>query len=150
MSMKTLLDRRLLVLWLGLAFIGCTLLLSEVGCGQVLNSPTYISATPALEESRPVPLSNLGFNFNQPNQGWGIEVLNDNDKAGPIGTALTSFGTGHVPPAEKLAPAKAPTVWKRDRRRPSFARVYVGDGNSLELVSLHVSVTNIRIASTSA
>jgi hypothetical protein len=36
---------------------------------------------------------------------------------------------------------KQPQVWHRDRSRPSFARVYVGDGNSLELVSLHVSVT---------
>ena len=34
-----------------------------------------------------------------------------------------------------------PQVWQRDRGRPTFARVYVGDGNSLELVSLHVSVT---------
>ncbi len=34
-----------------------------------------------------------------------------------------------------------PQVWHRDRSRPAFARVYVGDGNALELVSLHVSVT---------
>ncbi len=36
---------------------------------------------------------------------------------------------------------KSPQVWHRDRSRPNFARVYVGDGNALELVSLHVSVT---------
>jgi hypothetical protein len=36
---------------------------------------------------------------------------------------------------------EAPQVWHRDERRPTFARVYVGDGNSLELVSLHVTVT---------
>jgi hypothetical protein len=36
---------------------------------------------------------------------------------------------------------KEPQVWHRDRSRPTFARVYVGDGNALELVSLHVSVT---------
>ena len=35
------------------------------------------------------------------------------------------------------SPAK---VWKRTGP-PTFARVYVGDGNSLELVSLHVTVT---------
>jgi tetratricopeptide (TPR) repeat protein len=34
-----------------------------------------------------------------------------------------------------------PQVWHRDHSRPTFARVYIGDGNSLELVSLHVSVT---------
>jgi tetratricopeptide (TPR) repeat protein len=32
-------------------------------------------------------------------------------------------------------------VWKRDRRQPTLARVYVGDRESLELVSLHVTVT---------
>src|SRR5207247_9953951 len=36
---------------------------------------------------------------------------------------------------------KAPQAWHRDRRRPTFARVYVGGGNSLELVSMQVSVT---------
>lgn len=36
---------------------------------------------------------------------------------------------------------KHPQVWHRDRGRPTFAHVYIGDGNSLELVSLHVSVT---------
>ncbi|HEX5270158.1 MAG TPA: VIT domain-containing protein [Gemmataceae bacterium] len=37
-------------------------------------------------------------------------------------------------------PDKAPQVWK-PRARPTFARVHLGDGNSLELVSLHVTVT---------
>jgi tetratricopeptide (TPR) repeat protein len=37
--------------------------------------------------------------------------------------------------------AKGPQTWQRDGKRPSFARVYVGNGNSLELVSLHVTVT---------
>ncbi len=36
---------------------------------------------------------------------------------------------------------EAPQVWHRDAQRPTFARVYVGDGNALELVSLHVTVT---------
>jgi Vault protein inter-alpha-trypsin domain len=36
---------------------------------------------------------------------------------------------------------KGPQVWKRDRQKPTFARVYVGGGNSLELISLHVTVT---------
>jgi hypothetical protein len=35
---------------------------------------------------------------------------------------------------------QAPQVWKQ-KPRPTFARVYVGDGNALELVSLHVTVT---------
>jgi tetratricopeptide (TPR) repeat protein len=43
-------------------------------------------------------------------------------------------------PGEKPA-GKTPQVWKRDRQRPTFARVYVGDGNSLELVSLNVTTT---------
>jgi tetratricopeptide (TPR) repeat protein len=33
-----------------------------------------------------------------------------------------------------------PQVWRRDQQRPTFARVYLGGGNSLDLVSLQVSV----------
>ena len=40
-------------------------------------------------------------------------------------------------PKDKPAP---PKVWGRDPSRPTVARVYVGDKNSLELVSMHVSV----------
>jgi hypothetical protein len=36
---------------------------------------------------------------------------------------------------------RTPKVWHRDASRPTFARVYVGDKTSLELVSLHVSVS---------
>jgi hypothetical protein len=32
-------------------------------------------------------------------------------------------------------------VWHAERRQPTFARVYIGDGNALDLVSLHVTVT---------
>jgi hypothetical protein len=48
-----------------------------------------------------------------------------------------------LPPSESTVPKPGPTpqVWHRDRHRPTVARVYVGDGNSLELVSLQVSVT---------
>jgi hypothetical protein len=47
------------------------------------------------------------------------------------------------PPGDKggSKPAGLPQVWHREGGQPSLARVYVGDGNSLELVSLHVSVT---------
>ncbi len=38
-------------------------------------------------------------------------------------------------------PGDAPQVWKRDQGQPTFARVYVGDKNSLELVSMRVTVT---------
>jgi hypothetical protein len=44
-------------------------------------------------------------------------------------------------PQEGRKADKGPQVWHRDAGRPTFARVYVGDGNSLQLVSLHVSVT---------
>jgi tetratricopeptide (TPR) repeat protein len=49
--------------------------------------------------------------------------------------------TGDKPRKVKPEPPKAPQVWHRDASRPTFARVYVGDNNSLELVSLHVAVT---------
>lgn len=43
--------------------------------------------------------------------------------------------------AKKPDPEKGPATWKRDGKSPSFARVYVGDGNALELVSISVTVT---------
>ncbi len=46
---------------------------------------------------------------------------------------------GRTPDGKK--PDKAPQVWKRDKAQQTVARVYVGDGNSLELVSLQVTVT---------
>jgi tetratricopeptide (TPR) repeat protein len=36
---------------------------------------------------------------------------------------------------------KTSVVWHRDESQPTFARVYIGDGNSLDLVSLDVTVT---------
>lgn len=36
---------------------------------------------------------------------------------------------------------RPPQVWHRDSRRPTVARVYLGNGESLELVSMHVTVT---------
>ncbi len=36
---------------------------------------------------------------------------------------------------------KEVTVWRVRQEQPTFARVYVGGGNSLDLVSIHVSVT---------
>jgi hypothetical protein len=36
---------------------------------------------------------------------------------------------------------KGPAVWHRDTSRPTLARVYVGGGKSLDMVSLHVTVT---------
>jgi hypothetical protein len=41
---------------------------------------------------------------------------------------------------KKTPLSTSPQVWKRDGSRPTFARVYLGDGNSLELVSLQVTV----------
>ena len=38
-------------------------------------------------------------------------------------------------------PQSTPQVWHRDQGQPTVARVYVGDKNSLDLVSLHVTVT---------
>jgi von Willebrand factor type A domain/Vault protein inter-alpha-trypsin domain len=36
---------------------------------------------------------------------------------------------------------KEPAVWQRNAKSPTLARVYIGDGNALELVSLQVTVT---------
>ena len=67
------------------------------------------------------------------------EKLRDAEKR--VRTIQQRVGSnGKTSPEEKPGD-KAPQVWHHDRSRPTFARVYVGDGNSLELVSLQVSVT---------
>jgi tetratricopeptide (TPR) repeat protein len=43
--------------------------------------------------------------------------------------------------AQSQAEKPALSTWENTGRTPTFARVYVGDGNSLELVSLQVTVT---------
>lgn len=48
---------------------------------------------------------------------------------------------GSIGGGSKKPPAKTPQTWKRDHQRPTVARVHLGDGNSLELVSLQVTVT---------
>jgi hypothetical protein len=53
-----------------------------------------------------------------------------------LGPEAVSTITGQSPTRDQ-----PPQVWKRDRAQPTMARVYVGDGNSLELVSLQVTTT---------
>ncbi len=66
---------------------------------------------------------------------------------GPEGDGLGATAGGGRSPlggkdnGEPVKKPDQPQVWHRDERRPTFARVYVGDNNSLELVSLHVTVT---------
>ena len=55
--------------------------------------------------------------------------------------ALSGAASKGIQDKNRGKPKPGPQVWKQDRRQPTFARVYVGDGNALELVSLHVSVT---------
>src|SRR5262249_6400863 len=50
-------------------------------------------------------------------------------------------GKGGDKKPDKPDAEKAPATWKREGKSPSFARVYVGDGNALELVSIQVTVT---------
>jgi hypothetical protein len=56
--------------------------------------------------------------------------------APPVSRTVTS-----QPEKEPEKPGTPPLTWRRERRAPTFARVYIGDGNALELVSIHVSVT---------
>jgi hypothetical protein len=145
MSLKTLGDRRLLVLWLGVGFIGCTLLMSELGCGQlglqkygVPESHNFVGSgdvaldtnqvrTPCTTSAAVLPASARTVVYEEEERATGFHLRGGAEP-----------GAASAP--EKPKPGTAPTVWNRDRRRPSFARVYVGDGNSLELVSIHVSV----------
>jgi hypothetical protein len=79
-----------------------------------------------------------------------VDAIRDPYSRQPFGPTVERPGGGTAkgkedpkppaPPPVKEKP-KSPVVWHRDASRPTFARVYVGDGNALELVSLHVSVT---------
>jgi hypothetical protein len=60
------------------------------------------------------------------------------DLAVTTGGVARNKGVGTSPAKKK--DHKSPQVWHRESRRPTFARVYVGGGNSLELVSLQVTV----------
>ncbi len=53
-----------------------------------------------------------------------------------MGGNVSGLQTAKTPKKENQ-----PQVWHRDRSRPTLARVYVGDNNSLELVSMQVNVT---------
>jgi hypothetical protein len=50
-------------------------------------------------------------------------------------------GRGAGPGKQHAEADKGPPTWHRASRRPTFARVYIGGGNSLELISLQVTVT---------
>jgi hypothetical protein len=52
----------------------------------------------------------------------------------------TAFRDGKGGAAEKEK-SERPQTWTRDGQPPTFARVYIGNGNSLDLVSLQVTVT---------
>jgi hypothetical protein len=145
MSMKTLVDRRMLLFWVGVAFIGCTLAVSELGCGQMAQS-LGIQDQPAASLAK----ASLG---NGELEQYFLHSQWDLDNPGPHvlcqetraldtqAVAMRGFyNVNATAEPEKAKPGNAPSVWKRDRRRPTFARVYVGDGNSLELVSIRVSV----------
>ena len=71
----------------------------------------------------------------RPGGGTGAAPVDSSDSViRPIELARPKSGTPSTKPA-------APGLESRDAARPTFARVYVGDGNALELVSLHVTVT---------
>lgn len=76
---------------------------------------------------------------------WGSMSQADRQKA--VDDIIRELPAGYMEPVrayfsnlEKSKSDKQPQVWHRDGQRPTFARVYLGGGNSLDLVSLQVSV----------
>jgi Vault protein inter-alpha-trypsin domain len=65
----------------------------------------------------------------------------------PARTGGVNAGAWYVPstvderPRRKEKELAPPQVWHRQGTRPTCARVYLGEGNSLELVSLQITVT---------
>jgi hypothetical protein len=132
MFMKKLWDRRWLLLSLGVAFIGGALLLTELGCGSENLQQFAGEVDRAWMIDQPSHLSPDRTHGGVRDGGGDSVALDTNQVRAPGSSAPTA--------TENTKP-QAPTVWKRDRHRPTFARVYVGDGNSLELVSMLVTVT---------
>jgi hypothetical protein len=97
----------------------------------VVPGETSPTPAPAAPQSR-TPLGK------EKDKGDGSEGKDLPRRTGADGTSNTV--TAGEKEGEPKTKPKPPQIWHRDAGRPSFARVYVGDGNSLELVSLHVSV----------
>ncbi len=100
------------------------------------SSPTanaVLGVTPALVISPDVVGAGIMDDLSSPSAvpGSAVGIWN--------GASETSerFNTAPKP----AQPDQPPQVWKRNRAQPTMARVYVGDGNSLELVSLQVTTT---------
>ncbi|MFO0880562.1 MAG: hypothetical protein U0840_24715 [Gemmataceae bacterium] len=101
--------------------------------------PPPVNGTPAPMAPRPAP--------EQAGEGSGSGLTGRASVTREKGLQGAA-GSGPGRPSDKAPakeektgqPSKGPVVWKRDGAQPTFARVYVGDGNSLELVSLQVTV----------
>src|SRR5262249_38635976 len=100
---------------------------------------SYITPAPKTEAfSRLMSLRRSPVNI-EPLPELGLVVIAGKDK-GVIRTSLKGIDKRKSLTPGKRKPPGGPKVWKRDAGRPTFARVYVGDKNSLKLVSLHVTV----------
>jgi tetratricopeptide (TPR) repeat protein len=106
---------------------------------------------PTAAPARPQPDSNGGQLQGQPPREGRDGKDQDSYRRGLDDQTLklrniTGGGQSAAQKGKEAAPAgkpgqKSPQVWKRDHQRPTFARVYVGNGNSLELISLQVTTT---------
>ncbi len=149
MSLKRLTGWKLLPLWGCLTVLGTVLLFGDLGCiavnpnlprenGQASNVPTQVIVNGSMVPASSPPTGGVaGVAFGS-REDIVVQTYRDAEPAGPFADIRSPLG---VSKETKPKTENAPVVWKRDRNRPSFARVYVGDGNSLELVNLRVTVT---------
>jgi hypothetical protein len=123
----------------GLLLLLGLLLVAQGGCSGASSTPARPASTQAAarHELRPEQIA-------EGRVAASTAVINQNpadgDAPGEGVRIMAGLAAGAEPPAAKK-PEVPPQVWHRDARRPTFARVYVGDNNSLELVSLQVTVT---------
>jgi hypothetical protein len=92
-------------------------------------APIRADERPALERDEHMRIANRGIR-----DTFGDITL------GPVTTSKYD-ANGDVEGTKPNRLDHAAQPWKRNRQRPTFARVYVGNGNSLELVSLQATVT---------
>jgi hypothetical protein len=120
-------------------FLG-VLAVMEMGCRQVFltedQANRYRGGVPANLAAPPAASASLSLALEPP----GLERLAQSAQS-DVELKERIRQENRERKGERPRDRTVPLVWKRDRRRPTVARVYVGDGNSLELVRVQVSVT---------
>ena len=101
-----------------------------------------LGAYPNMGHKNPVEVYSPSPSSSKPSEGKPADAKPDGEspKDSPQKEENEKLKKDKEDLAEKKSEPKQ-KVWRRQGAQPTMARVYVGDGNALDMVSLHVSVT---------